>query len=468
MCHRKGILESILQFRQMMAESKFFEVQKLIEVELSIKAQARFELLKIYFDSLKSQRKNVPVDIILELSEYESENNQHETVNHLLDQIPSELSDKFFLRIIKLKMTAAIFQGQIEFLYKLISEFYFKQFQKQNPFIPEIVKNYVEKYYPHDFNLKLKELAIALLRNDLSASEDLIKQLILSTMEKSSARGIKSKLNSIFEILKGAQNKSFLDIYQSYCMIAANGIREKSEYKKIIEMIIFFDDFKFQALVLHLLHQNKLFEEAKDYAIELKKNKAYNFVHFEKYFPELKKYFIQSVDKITPKTEESIFQPDLKLTAKIESEFFPSHFEIEDSEEDQRFIHLLKYQNYNSAQLCELAVSFLQSEMPRVALKACEIALSLPLDDVLFLKSSYLKLTCLLRLQDYRAAMDTCLDAMKKASSKDDILSFLYAQAEIYIRLNQKREAKNILTEIVFMDSKYRLAKERLDKLNEI
>lgn len=71
-------------------------------------------------------------------------------------------------------------------------------------------------------------------------------------------------------------------------------------------------------------------------------------------------------------------------------------------------------------------------------------------------------------MKDFRAALDTCLEAISKATTKDDVLSFLYGQAEIYIRLNQVRDARKILSKILSIDSKYRLAKERLDKLNEI
>jgi tetratricopeptide (TPR) repeat protein len=468
MCHRKGILESIIQFRQMMADSKFFEVQKLIEVQLSLKNEARYELLKIYFESLKAQQKIIPVDITLELSELESENNHHEIVLELLNEISSEQKIKFYFRILKLKLKAAAFQGQMDVLYQLISDFYLRQFEKQVPTIPQVVTEYVSRFFPHDFNLKLKELALALMLNDIAASEKMTKDLILSTVEKSSPKGIKAKLETIGEILKAGHNKAYLEIYQNYCFIAANGLSEKSDYKKIVEMIIFFDDFKFQALILNLLSQLNLVDEAKEFAASVRSNKEYNFVHFDKFFPHLKSFFVQPQVKKSLKPEEQIPTPDLKLTTKVNSQIMPSHFEMEDSEDDQRFMHLLKYQSYTPDQLCDLAVSFLQSEMPKVALRASELAMSQSVDDRTFLKGSYLKLTCQLQLQDLRAALDTCLVAMTRATSRDDILSFLYGQAEIYIRLNQKKQAKNILSKILTIDSKYRLAKERLDKLNEI
>jgi hypothetical protein len=71
-------------------------------------------------------------------------------------------------------------------------------------------------------------------------------------------------------------------------------------------------------------------------------------------------------------------------------------------------------------------------------------------------------------LNDYRAAVDTSMEALHRAKSQEDILSFLYSQAEAYIRLNLKSDARRVLKNIVAIDEKYRLAKERLEKLNEI
>ena len=461
-------MESITQIRQMMAESKFFEVQKLVEVQLALKNESRHELLRIYFDSLKAQTKIIPIEIILELSEIESELHQHEFVLSLLSELSTDLKQKFYIRILKLKMKAAVHQGQMDVLYQLLSDFYLRQFERQSPSIPDFVTELVHKFFQHDFNLRLKELALTLVLNDLSHAEKFVQEMILSTFEKSSPKGIKSKLLAVGDILKTGHNKGPLEIYQNFCFIAANGISEKSEYKKIVEMIIFFDDFKMQALVLNLLHELNLVEEARDFAGSIRLNKNYNFVHFDKYFPHLKSFFVQISPKKNMKNDEQLPAADLKLTSKIKSEIIPELYAVEESEDDVRFMHLLKYQNYSADQLCDLAVSFLQSEMPKVALRASELAIKEATDDKSFLKGSYLKLTCLLQLQDLRAALDTCLEALSKASSRDDILSFLYGQAEIYIRLNQKKQAKGILSKILTIDSKYRLAQERFDKLNEI
>lgn len=461
-------METITQFRQMMAESKFIEVQKLIEVQLAIKNESRSELLQIYFDSLKAQQKSVPIEIILELSERESENNRHDVVLELLKEVSPEHEQRFFLRIIKLRMSVAVQQGQMDQLYQLLSSFFLRQYESQNPSIPEFVSDYVRRFFIEDFTLRLKELAITLVLNDIVSAEKLTLELILSTFEKSSVKGIKNKLLLVADVLRSGHNKAHLEIYQNFCLLSANGLNERSDYKKIVEMIIFFDDFKFQTLILNLLHNLNLVTEAEDYASSIRGNKEYNFVHFDKYFPHLKSYFVALPKKTTQFKEVQVPTPDLKLSLKVSTDLLAEPYMTEETEGENTFLSLLKYQAYTVDQLCDLAVSFLQSEMPKVALRASELAVAQATDNSSFLKGSYLKLTCQLQLQDLRAALDTCLEALSKATTRDDILSFQYGQAEIYIRLNQKKQAKGILAKILAIDSKYRLAKERLDKLNEI
>ncbi len=460
-------MESIIQLRQMMAEQKFFEVQRLIEVQLTLKSDNRHELLSLYFDSLQAQQKKIPVPLLLELAEFESEIHHHELVLQFLSEINPEAGQKYFIRIQKLRITAAEDKGQMDQLYDLLNDFLIRQFEKQIPFFPEWVSDKITKYFKYDFTLKLKELALTLLLNNVEKAEALTRDLIISCIEKSSPKGTAAKLLSIGEVLRSGENKAQLEIYQNFCFIAARGIFEKSDYKKIVEMVIFFDDFKFQVMNLHLLHQLNLKEEASDYSSAVRINDGYDFVYFDKYFSHLKNYFVQT-PAIKNQPVAGILTPDLKLTGKVSSEIMSPVLDVEEYEDEQRFFNLLKYQTYTTDQLCDLAVSFLQSEMPRVALKASQHAIAQSDNDKDYLKGSYLKLTSLLLLKDFRAALDTCLDAISKATTKDDVLSFLYGQAEVYIRLNQPRDAKKILSQILSIDSKYRLAKERLDKLNEI
>lgn len=457
-------MEAIVQIRQMMAEQKFLEAQKLIEVQLKLNSDSRHELLKLYFESLQNQHKNFAQDLAIELAELEVQDKHFDFALELINLISSE---KFFIRILKIKIQTAQDKGQMEELYAHISEFLLRQFEKQVPVVPQWITDLTEKYFKDDFKLKLKRLALSLLLNDVSSAEELTKQLIISTVERSSPKGIESKLLSIGEILKSGHNKAHLEIYQNFCLISANGISEKADYKRLVEMTIFFDQFKFQVLLLDLLQKLNLGSEVETYATVVRENPEYNFVYLDKFFPHLKSLFVQS-KKVTEKPKEEIPTPDLQLTEKYKPVIVAFEEEPEHVDDEQRFMSLLKYQTYSTKELCDLSVSFLQSEMPSVALKASEMALAASADDHEILKASYLKLTSQLKLNDFRAAVDTCFVALTKATTRDDILSFMYGQAEAYIRLNQRKQAKAVLFKIVSIDAKYRLAKERLDQLNEI
>ncbi len=71
----RGIVDLIASIRQMMAEARFFEAEKLAEINLNDKSQqVRNELLEVYLESLKSQNKNIPEDFVIELIELNFKN----------------------------------------------------------------------------------------------------------------------------------------------------------------------------------------------------------------------------------------------------------------------------------------------------------------------------------------------------------------------------------------------------------
>lgn len=455
-------MESIVQIRQMMADQKFLEVQRLIEVQLALTNEFRHELLLLYLEAFESLDKSFPSHLALELAELESAHHNHEIVIRLISKADLK---KHFLRILKLKLKAAEDQGQMDKMYEYISEFYIHQFEKQIPFVTDWIQTIIFKYFRNDFNLKLKQLALTLQLNDLIESEKLLKDLIVSCIEKSSPKGTIEKLSAIGEILLASRDKAHLEIYQNFCLIFSQGLKEKTDYKRLVEMVIYFEDFKFQVLLLNLLHQLGLATEANQYAFTVKENSQYDFVYFDKYFSHLKTYFVELPKKVTPSRDEEHLNPDLRLSEKPDSKI---HFYDSPPSEDAtetRFFHLLKYQSYTPDEFCDLAVSFLQSEMPRVALKASELAISNCTDDRGYLKGAYLKLTSLLLINDNRAALDTCLDALRRSESPEDVLSFLYGQAEALIRLGKHKEAKKTLAKVLSIDSNYRMARERLEKL---
>lgn len=464
MCTRKGHLEAIDQIRQMIAEQKFYEAQKLIEVQLKLTTSPQYTLLKLYLESLSPQNKFLSPAHQIELAERSFENNDWKLATELLEK---KFGDRYFSRATKLKLKLLEVSGRIDELYKCLSEYLLRQFEFQMPCFPEWVNSYSAKYFKNDFSINLKYLSLYLMINDLKKSEDILKNLIVSSFELSRPRGKNEKIQSLSEVLINATNKGRLEIYQNFCQISTRGIREKSDYKKLIEMIIYFEEFNFQIILIDLLLKLKLEEIAEDYAKTIRSNKDYSFVYIDKFFPHLKKHFLQSV-KLTEKPVQESERPYLEITEKIFQEILPPMNELELDVDEFRYNNLLKYQNFNSSQLCDLAVSFIQSEMPRVALSASDLAISSSESETDFLKASYLKLTCQMLLNDFRAAIDTSMDALRRAKSKEDILSFLYGQAEAYIRLNLKSDAKRILKNIVAIDGNYRLAKERLEKLNEV
>lgn len=458
-------MESISQLRQMMADQKFYEVQRLIEVQLTLQSVDRFELLKIYSESLKVQHKNLSVQLGLELAQYESKAKNHEVVLQLIHELPFKDQQKNFNKIKQLIVKAGEDQGQMDEIYLQVSDFLIKQFEKRTPYIPIWIDQPIEKYFKHDFNLKLKELALALMVNDLSQAESLVQNLIFSCMEKSSPKGTASKLLAVGEVLQSGSQKGILEIYQNFCFISYRGITDSSDYKRLVEMVIYFEDFKLQVLLLNLMHKIGLENEASLFAPAIKKNPKYNFVYLDKYFSHLKSYFIQQEAPAPHEQSKPFIHTEIAAINNYDEEAMSPALDIENFDDELSYFQILKYQNYTTDQLCDLAVSFLQSEMPRVALKASDLAIKQSADDYSFLKGSYLKLTALLQIKDYRAALDTCLVALAKATTQNDMLSFMYGQAEVLIRLNDLTAAKKVLSRILSIDSQYRMAKERLEKL---
>jgi hypothetical protein len=128
---------------------------------------------------------------------------------------------------------------------------------------------------------------------------------------------------------------------------------------------------------------------------------------------------------------------------------------------------IVKSVNFSIDQLYDLAISFIQFEMPVIALIVVDDVLIKVHDDDLKLKYLYLKTFCLLQLMDFRKVVDTCYEAISLSRTEKDVLSFLYSQAEAFVQLGEFENAKNDLMKIVSIDENFRLAKERLKIINE-
>ncbi|MGE3609404.1 MAG: hypothetical protein AB7I27_07440 [Bacteriovoracaceae bacterium] len=438
----------------MMAETKFKEAEEALS-ELLLKSSER-EIIHLYLECLQQQNKYLPTQFVFQVADENIE---------WLDKISPADFERNFNQLIITKIAWAENNGKLALLYQLISEFQIRQFESQRPYIPTSILKMVEKYFKNDFQLNLQRLAIEVCRNDIQSAESILKNLIIHCHERQ-LKQLNEKFESILKIIKIGEAKSPLEIYVGYLYLYLNGIKTKSDYKKLVELIIYFDEFKFEIYTLNLMHMLNLKAESSEYAQIISKHDDYSFVYLDKFFPQLKSYFFKKkIESLKNESQSIISDEDLKIDIKekIEVESESQNIETEEYE-----YHEFKFNEYSFNQLCDLATGFIQANMPKNSLCLIEKAFILSPDDHSYLKLLYLKLTCLLHLKDYRAALDVCFEALTKTSEMEDILSFLYGQAEIYLKLNQKESAKKILEQIMAIKSDYRLTRERLQKLNEV
>jgi hypothetical protein len=459
--------ESLERIRKWMSESKFSEAQKASEVLLLQSSDHRHQILSLYVDSLLEQKKNPDSSILLELIELEANANLERALSLLSHLGP--VDQKIHHRQIQfLKIKMAEKRGHLSELHDLISGFQIYLYENNIPAFPGLLSEMIEKYFRDDFGLRLQQLSLTLLLHDFAAAEKTLEGLFLSTVEKASPKGIREKMQAIASILDASDYKAYLEVYRGLCLILNEGVSDKARLKKLVEAVIFFDSFKLQSLVLNIIFKAGLNDLCSDYAQALRSHPEYDFVYFEKYYPHLKALFVQAREKVANKALED-FSSDLRLVDDSFSSAALLEPLIDDHLEDElRIINLFKYRDYSNSELLEIATSFLQAELPGIALKAVEKVLAQKVDDTTYLKANYLRLTCHLLVGDSRAALDCALSALDRAQSRDDILSFLYGEAEAYIRLGQVKDARRVLTEILSIDAEYRMTRERLEKLNEI
>lgn len=452
-----------------MAEAKFYEAQNLAEVQLSLhNPLIRKELLPLYLEILEHQNKKVSPALLIEVADNEIDKNV-ELAQGLISKIaPTDVGHYYrLIQILKIKIAEK--KGSLAELYNLISDFGLNLYEARVPTQVELIQKISDKYFKHDFHIKLQELASSLLLGNLSEIEKSLKSLILSCYEKATPRGRRDKFTAIREVLISQKEKNYLEIYSNFLTLSLNGITAGHDFKRLVEMVIYFDDFKFQVLVLNLLIELEINEVIEDYALEIKANPEYDFVYLDKYFNYLKRYFFQA-----PIVQEKISSPLLSeqdLQLEVETKVYEEKIleELDEyTEEETLLVNSIKYHNYPTKTLIELSISFLQSRYYHAATETAGLAMEKALNDEEFLKACYLKLTGLFQLRDYRAVLDLSFVALKKSKSQDDILSFQYLQAETYLKLDNKNQAKRILKKISEVDSKYRLTSERLKRLDEV
>lgn len=461
----RGMEDSILAIRQMMADQKFFDALNFLESQISIGlVQPIGEIALLKIELLDILDRKLPSKLVIEASDYLIDRDLIQA-QAWIEKVDARKVSPLSLLSIKIKLTERL--GRLDELYKLITDMQIYLFENKIPSKIESIQTLISKYFKDDFKIKLQALALSIQRNDFVACEFLVQELILSCYEKTSVKGILEKFTSLISILKLDDTKSPLILYRNFLEISITGLSSPGDFKKAAELVIFFDQYEFQVLLLNLIHQHGLNDLTVEFSKIVKTNVDYDFVYLDKHFPHLKQYFVR-----LPKTSKPIpefvgpdlglIYPEIKLHKNTES------VEAFDYEQEQKLIQLFKFQEMKSSELSEVAISFLQSSFPRVALKAIEMAQESALTDKEKLKCFYLKLMCLIELQDYRKAIDTSIEALKLSTTSDEVLSFLYCQAEAYAQLGNTKEARSLYKKISSIDPSYRLTKERLEKLNAI
>lgn len=453
------LIESI---RQMMAEENFSSAEQALEVALiSALPASRSELISIYLENLIHQKKSLPDHLVSEVIHLLWEKNS-ELALSIYDHSSPSLKSSNDSRVLFFRMKLAEKRGHIQELHDLISDYHIHLFERSLPFVPPFVNELVQKFFRVDFQLRLQGLALTLLRKDLKSAETQIQNLILEAHEKSSPKILREKLTALHNVLVSQTEKGILEIYQSFLSILVHGFQDKKDFKRLAEAVIYFDDFRFNVMLMQILGGNGYSELATSYAHELADHKNYDFVYIAKHFPDLKKYFVSITQPIARAT--SWETPDLSLDEEVENDLVLS--DLPDRFEDEEIlVHLVKNQEFSEESLLDLSVSFIQSELPRVAHAAAMIVHERSQDNRIKLKAAYLALTSLLQSGDYRRAVDLALESMKLVDTTDDLLSFLYCEAEAYLRLEMKSEARQVLKKILSIDSRYRMARERLERL---
>ncbi len=455
----KDLIESI---RQMMAEENFSGAELASESSLiSVFPSQRSELVQIYLEALLHQKKSLPDHLVTEVLNLVWDKNTEQAIS-FYENASDELKLSHDSRILFFRMKLAERRGHIQELHNLISDFHLRIFERNVTYVPEFVSQLIQKYFRADFQLRLQGLALTLLRKDIRGAENHARELILETFEKSTPKILREKLTSMFNVLSAQTEKGPLEIYQNFLGVYLHGFEEKKDYKRLAEIVIYFDDFRFNVMVMQILYSHEYFDMCTDYSHELAVHENYDFVYVAKHFPDLKKYFVTMTHSVPRTTKWE--SPDLTLEEDPVLWSLIPH-SVEKSEDEQLLIQLVKGQDFSDSSLLDLCVSFLQSELPLVAISAGLIVHSRSTDDKVKLKAAYLILTALLQSGDYRRAIDLALESMKLVSTNDDLLSFLYCEAEAYLRLGMNPEARQVLKKILSIDSRYRMARERLEKL---
>jgi len=450
-------VDNLEKIRLMMAEQRYIEAQQLLEQTLLL--QKSQELLGLLIEVYQVQGVALPYDLALEF--IKANKDSHQSL-----EIISQLNHQGIeSKVLEIKLYASI--GALNKLNEKISDFYLYLFERKIPQVFDEVITIRKKYFQSDFNLELKELALSFDRGWNKELEDEIQKIIKDCFHKFNLKNKADRLLKLEKIFASYQSNNAAKIYHHLFVLYNHGIENSLDYKKLIELIIYFEDVEMKGIVLNLMDLLSLEKEAHQYADAIKKDTHYNFVHFSKYYPHLKKYFI-TPRSLANEVKEDLEPIDLTLDEKEKEVTITDWVDDSVVDSDAEIAEGLKYMEYDPSGWLNLAVGFIQSDFNKSALMCAKKVKEASVDEVDFLKASYLAVHALMKLQDYRIALDYCYEALEKCTLETDYLSFSYLEVELLIQLGEKASAKKVLENIHLIDSSYRLSSKMLKRLNEI
>lgn len=461
---------SSIEIRQMMAEGKLSIAQFQIEASLkTAHGEERRELLFLLLELTKFDVKNPPLQLLLEATRM-AFSESREIIRELRPILNMDGRLKKLLEFQYLLIKDLEERGKLEEMLSAIKEFQITCVENKIPFIDSRIFEFSKKYFAQNFALALQRLSLSFMQKDTKLVSSEIQDLLF-VISETRTRNSTQKLQALLDILGSFELQGPEILYRNYCQLRLKGISEQRDFKTILEFIIGFDDFRMLVLVLDLSWKSLPDETLPSFISLLRSQKDFDFLYLEKNFPELKKLFISANSEATqPNKTEVLGITDEDLI--LEDEAFESDATRTDltpamEEEEINLLKQVQYGDFSFNALCDLTVSFLQSDYLRAARSAILKASDFALTEEERMRAFYLSITVLMKLRDYRSALDNSLRAMDLVSTEADLLSLLYVQAECHEKLNANDEARKILGRILEIDGEYRLAKERLEKLNE-
>lgn len=439
-----------------MAEQRYTEAQQLLENIL--RTQKSEELLGLYLEIHLLQGISLPYEQTIEFIKLHQDHHKSlELLGHLDTTIET--------RLLELKIYELL--GDLDHLYNKISELYLFLYERKIPRRFDEVMALRKKFFSTDFNLELKELALELDIGWGEEAEAKLREMIRESIEKSQIKNKRERLIKIENVLNGFDFNNTAKIYSHFLSLYIHGIQEKADYKKVIEVILYFDEMEFKAMTLSLLDKLELIDVARKYAEIIRKQNDFKYIYIEKYHSDLKHYFINA-RPVAQESKVQVPEIDLTLESPNADTSVPEWEDDSALTSDFELAENLKHLEYDITSWLNLASSFLQSDFNKSAFVCARKAKEKAENNEDFLKSCYLAIHALLKQKDYRLALDYCYEALERSEIETDLLSFYYLEAELLINLGERKSAKKVLDQITALDRDYRLSAKMLKRLNEI